>query len=134
MPPVIPPTPGPLDAAFWEGVAQRKLLLRRCTSCGTLQHPPTPMCGRCHGLEWDDQEATGRGTVYTWIVSHHPSEPDAEPRIVVLVELEEGVRLVSNLQGVAPEDVRNDLPVEVTFQELEGGVVLPQFVPAGGAA
>jgi uncharacterized OB-fold protein len=133
MPPVIPPTPGPLDQAFWDGVARRKLLLRRCATCGTLQHPPTPMCGSCNGLEWDDQEASGRGTVYTWIVSHHPSQPDAEPRIVVLVELEEGVRLVSNLQGIAPEDVRNDLPVELTFAELDGGVILPQFVPAGGS-
>lgn len=132
MSPVIPPTPGPLDAAFWEGIAKRKLLLRRCAGCATLQHPPTPMCGSCHGLVWEDQEATGRGTVYTWIVSHHPSEPDASPRIVVLVELEEGVRLVSNLQGIAPEDVRNDLPVELTFLELEGGLMLPQFVPAAG--
>ena len=133
MPPVIPPTPGPLDTPFWEGVRQHKLLLRRCAGCGTLQHPPTPMCGSCHGLEWVDHEASGRGTVYTWIVSHHPSEPDATPRIVALIELEEGVRLVSNLQGVSPDDVRNDMAVSVTFEELDGGVVLPQFVPVASS-
>jgi uncharacterized protein len=59
-------------------------------------------------------------------VSHHPTEPDAEPRIVVLVDLEEGVRLVANLQGVAWTDVVNDLPVEAFFAPVDG-VVLPQF-------
>ena len=132
MPPVFPPTPGPHDEYFWQGVRDRTLLLRKCSGCGALQHPPTPMCGECHSLEWDVQKATGRGTVYTWIVSHHPSQPDENPRIVALVELEEGIRLVSNLCDVEPEAVRNDMPVEVRFVEFDGDVVLPQFAPVGG--
>ena len=62
------------------------------------------------------------------MVSHHPTQPDAEPRIVVLVDLEEGVRLVANLQGLAWAEVTNDLPVEVFFAPVDG-VVLPQFRP-----
>lgn len=117
------------DAYFWEGVKDRTLLLRRCAGCGELQHPPTPMCGNCHSLEWETQKATGRGTVYSWIVSKHPSLPDeVEPRIVALIELDEGVRLVSNLIQIESADVHNGMAVEVTFVE-DGDAVLPQFVP-----
>jgi uncharacterized OB-fold protein len=118
-----------VDAYFWDGVKDRTLLLRRCAGCGELQHPPTPMCGNCHSLEWETQKATGRGTVYSWIVSRHPTEPTENPRIVALVELEEGVRLVSNLIGIAADDVRNEMPVEVTFVEYDNDVVLPHFAP-----
>ena len=90
------------------------------------------MCGACHSLEWDTQESTGRGEVYSWIASHHPSEPDAQPRIVILVDLEEGVRIVSNLREARRDQVRNGLPVELFFVE-EDGVKLPQFRPCEGA-
>ena len=70
-----------------------QLLFQRCTACGTLRHPPAPMCGDCHSLEWDTQESRGNGPVYTWIVSHHPTRPDAEPRIVALVQLDDGLAL-----------------------------------------
>ena len=117
------------DAYFWDGVRDRTLLLRKCAGCGELQHPPTPMCGNCHSLEWETQKATGRGTVYSWIVSRHPSQPDENPRIVALVELDEGVRLVSNLVGIDADDVRNDMAVEVTFVEYDNDQVLPHFTP-----
>jgi uncharacterized OB-fold protein len=87
------------------------------------------MCPRCGSLEWDVQEASGRGTVHSWIVSRHPTEPDRAPRVVVLVDLEEGVRLVSNLRDVDVSDVRNDMAVEVMFETVNDAV-LPQFRPA----
>jgi hypothetical protein len=91
------------------------------------------MCPRCGSVDWTVQESSGRGTVHSWIVSRHPTEPDDAPRIVVLVDLEEGVRLVSNLSGVDAADVRNDMAVEVMFEAVDG-VVLPQFRPAGRTA
>jgi len=87
MPVVLPPVPGPADQWFWDGVADGKLLFQRCSSCGTLRHPPSPMCGECHSLEWEPEAASGRGTVYTWIVSHHPTQPDHEPRIVMHAQM-----------------------------------------------
>ena len=60
------------------------------------------MCGRCRSLDWDAVRVRRAGHVHSWIVSHHPTEPDAEPRIVVLVELEEGVRVVSNVVDADP--------------------------------
>jgi uncharacterized OB-fold protein len=126
VPAVIPPTVDRGNEWFWTGVAERKLLLERCAGCGLLRRPGVPMCGACHSVDADTQEATGRGTIHTWIVSRHPTQPDADDRIVVLVELEEGIRLVSNLVGADPAEVTNDLPVELCF-ETYGDVTLPQF-------
>lgn len=119
------------DRYFWEGVAQRRLLIQRCTQCGVLRHPPAPMCGSCGSLEWDAQQASGRGRVLTWILSHHPNHPDVPARVVVLVELDEGVRLVSNLVDVPNDDPYaeyDDLGVMVDFREHDG-VLLPVFAP-----
>ena len=137
MPTVIPPVVDRDDAYFWEGVAKDKLLLLRCASCKKLRHPPVPMCGACHSVDVETVESAGRGIVYSWIMSHHPTEPDAKPRIVALVQLDEGVRLVSNLQEIEVGDVRNGMAVEVLFVEIDG-VKLPQFRPvvttaAGGS-
>ena len=101
MPSVIPPSPTLDDEFFWTAIAEGRLVFQRCSACGVVRHPPAPMCGECHSVEWDTQESSGHGHVYTWIVSHHPTKPDAEPRVVVLVELDEGVRFVANLLGVA---------------------------------
>ena len=87
------------------------------------------MCPQCGSLEWDEQELAGRGALHSWIVSHHPSEPDEAARIVALIELDEGIRLVSNLQDIDPKDVENNMAVEVVFMDVDG-VRLPQFLPA----
>jgi len=127
---VAPPVTDDDNRFFWEGVGDGRLLIQRCASCGALRHPPGPMCGRCRSLEWDTIESSGHGTIYSWVLSHHPTEPDAEPRIVVLVDLDEGVRLVANLQGVPWSEVDNGQEVDVFFADV-GGVSLPQFRPAG---
>jgi len=91
------------------------------------------MCPACGSVSWTTQQLSGRGTVYSWIVSHHPTDTDDAPRIVALIELDEGQRLVSNLHGVDIADVRNEMPVEVVFMDVDG-VRLPQFRPAGEVA
>ena len=130
---VKPPIPDLDDAFFWEGTRNEKLLIQRCGDCGALRHPPAPMCARCGSLELDTVESTGRGTVHSWIVSHHPTEPDAEPRVVILVDLEEGTRLVSNLIDAALDEVHNGMAVDLVFVH-HGEVTLPQFLPAGRKA
>jgi hypothetical protein len=133
MPHVVPPKPTRDEEFFWQGVAENKLLIARCASCSKLQQPPSPMCPVCGSIEWDSVESSGRGTVHSWIVSRHPSSADDAPRIVALVDLEEGTRLVTNLVDVDPSAVRNDMAVTVTFRELDG-VKLPQFTPAPAPA
>jgi uncharacterized OB-fold protein len=121
------PVTSPDDAFFWDGVAERRLLIQRCRGCGRLRHPPAPMCGDCGSLEWEGQPMSGRGIVYSWIRSRHPNRPDEAPRVVVLVELEEGVRIVSNLVDTQHDGPYEDLPVEVTYRSRDDGVTLPCF-------
>jgi uncharacterized OB-fold protein len=138
MPAVVPPVDSPDDRFFWDGAAAGELRLQRCDGCGRLRHPPRPMCPDCHALEWSSMRASGRGVVYSWIASRHPTEADAAPRIVILVDLEEGVRVVSNLVGVDESEVRTGAAVEVCFvrhESADGAVTLPQFrLAAIGAA
>jgi uncharacterized OB-fold protein len=114
---------------FWDGVKAGQLLFQKCQDCGTFRHPPGPMCPHCQSLNWAPHEARGRGTVCAWIISKHPTQPDENPRMVALIELEERIRMVSNLNGIGNADMRVGVPVEVFFTEVNG-VVLPQFRPS----
>lgn len=130
-----PPRPRPVvnrdNAGFWQGVAEHRLLIQRCTGCGALRHPWLPGCNACGCLEWDTVEASGEGTVYSYVVMHHPPFPAFEPPFAVgLVELAEGVRMVSNVVGVPYDKVRIGLPVRAEFRSYEddqGALVLPVF-------
>lgn len=124
------PTISTDTAFFWEGAERGELLIQRCKKCGTLRHPARPMCGECGSLEWDTVRASGRGTVYSFVVYHHPPVPAFEtPYIVALIELEEGTRLVSNVIGIDPREVRIGMPVEVTFEKVDDEMTLPLFKP-----
>jgi uncharacterized OB-fold protein/acyl dehydratase len=132
-----PPRPRPAvnqdNAFFWEGAGRGELLIQRCGSCGRLRHPPRPMCPECRSLDWDTVASRGRGAVYSYVVPHHPPVPSFDyPYVVVLVELEEGTRLVSNLVDVEPADVAVGMPVEVCFAAVDDELTLPQFKPATG--
>lgn len=118
------------NAWWWEGVQRGELLIQKCSSCGVLRHPPRPMCGRCQSLEWETVRASGRGTVHSYTVVHHPKVPGYEyPLACVLVELEEGTRLVSNLVDCPPSQVRVGMPVELTIRNVEEDWKLPFFRP-----
>jgi uncharacterized OB-fold protein len=86
------------------------------------------MCPACGSVDWTVRELSGKATVHSWIVSHHPTQADDEPRIVALLDLAEGLRLVSNLRGVDVGDVRNEMAVEAIYVDVDG-VRLPQFQP-----
>jgi uncharacterized protein len=127
----LAPTVSPDTEFFWTGLRNHELLIQRCGECGTLRNPPRPMCPHCQSLDWDTLDATGRGTVYSWVMPQYPPMPFLEyPYIVVLVALQEGIRLVSNLVDIAPERVEVGMPVEVCFDEFDGDLVLHQFRPA----
>ncbi|MFG2778129.1 bifunctional MaoC family dehydratase N-terminal/OB-fold nucleic acid binding domain-containing protein [Streptomyces prunicolor] len=135
------------NAGFWEGVQRHQLLIQRCTDCGTLRHPWLPGCNACGGPDWDTVEASGEGTVYSYVVMHHPPFPAftesdhaadaAGPYAVGLIELAEGVRIVSNVVGVPYDKVRIGLPVRLEFRRYDhpqrdddedgGPLVLPVF-------
>jgi uncharacterized protein len=128
MPRVIPPVPDADDEPFWAGVAEGRLRLQRCADCRTVQHPPSPMCPICQSVRREWFDVSGRGSVYSWIQSHHPTAADESPRIVALIDLDEGARIVSNLRDVELSTIESGLSVEVFFDEIDG-TKLPQFRP-----
>jgi uncharacterized OB-fold protein len=116
---------------FWEGLRERRLRIQRCAGCHQLQHPPAPMCTGCHSFALGAVDASGRGTIHSFVVAEHPPIPPFDyPNVIVLVELEEGTRLVSRLVGVAPEDVAIGLPVAVEFERIDDELTLHRFRPA----
>jgi uncharacterized OB-fold protein/acyl dehydratase len=114
---------------FWAGCARGELLIQRCAKCGTLRHPPNPMCPACRSVDWDTLVSTGRGTVYSYVEVHHPRPKSVpEPYVVGLIDLEEGTRFVA---GVVGGDVRVGAPVEVEFERIDDELSIPRFRLAG---
>lgn len=120
------------DNAFWfEAAKEHRLVIQRCTACGTLRHPTGPMCGTCRSLDWDTVDASGRGTVYSFVVNHHPQIPGFEyPLVVATIELDEGTRLIANMTGVAPDAVEIGMRVELDWIDADPELTLPAFRPA----
>lgn len=128
------------NAGFWDGVAAHQLLIQRCTGCGELRFPWLPGCNGCGAAEWDTVEASGAGTVFSYVVMHHPRFPgfavDAAadpygdgsgPYAVGLIELAEGVRVISNVVGVPYDKVRIGMPVRLEFLRVDEELELPVF-------
>ncbi|MFI0913295.1 bifunctional MaoC family dehydratase N-terminal/OB-fold nucleic acid binding domain-containing protein [Streptomyces abikoensis] len=115
------------NAGFWEGVARHRLLIQRCTACGRQRFPWLPGCGECGSPLWEAVEASGEGVVFSYVVMHHPPAPGFEPPYAVgLIELAEGVRMISNLVGVEPGRIRIGMPVALEFVR-SGEQELPVF-------
>jgi uncharacterized protein len=125
---VLRPVVSPDTAFFWEGTARHELRIQRCGGCGTLRHPPGPMCRVCGFGRPKYDVAAGTGEVYSYVVHHHPPVPGRPlPIVIVLVQLTEGVRIVGELIGTDPGRVRIGLPVRVTFVEVDGELTLPAW-------
>jgi uncharacterized OB-fold protein len=119
---------------FWDGCLERRFLVPTCADCKAPRWPPGPLCPvcRCERTVWVD--ASGRGTVYSWVVVTHPVHPviaDQVPYVVAVIELAEGVRVVGNVAGCSPDDVTPDMPVELYFEDVADGFVRPNFRAAG---
>ncbi len=130
--PIPAPTVHPDNQGFWEGVGRRELVFQRCKECGSWCHPPRPMCPKCRSVEKEWSPSSGKGTVQSWATYRDAPHPGFKaPYSVVLVEMEEGVRMVSNLVAIKPEEIRMGMPVEVVFESVTDEIVLPKFRKAG---
>jgi uncharacterized OB-fold protein len=118
---------------YWEACQRRELVVQRCGACRALRHYPRALCPAClsDAVEW--VRASGKGTVYTFTVTYQNQAPgfrDQLPYVLAYVELEEGVRLLTNIVDCDPEAVRIGMPVEVVFEDATAAVTLPKFRPA----
>ena len=120
-----------LDAKFfWDAADKGEFVGEQCGDCGKLRFPPRPMCPHCHSVKREVVKLSGRGSVYSWIQPRHPMPFGfTEPPIVALIELEEGFRFVSNLYGIALDQVKPGLAVEVFFAPTMGNHQVPEVRP-----
>lgn len=126
------PKPGMSDDTryFWDGCKQGQLLIQRCTHCATLRHPPAPVCIQCHSFDWDTQQASGKGELYSFVVMHYPEvAPFDHPNPIGLIELDEGVRLIAGLVGVNRDELQIGQRMQVEFQTFDDDLALPMFRP-----
>jgi uncharacterized OB-fold protein len=128
------PVMGVYDAPLWESIRARRMRLQRCAACGAWQYPPGPGCPEClsEALEW--REVSGGARVVSWAVFHRqylPAYP--APYNVVVVRLDEGPLMVSNLEGRAPQGSWIGARMRLVYATMPDGAVLPRFALANGA-
>ena len=117
---------------FWDATRDQRLLLQWCPTCDSPIFYPREACPGCLSLDLDWRPASGRGVVYALSIQHKPAFPGLAGRVpyaVALIDLDEGVRLMSNVVGCDVDDVVIGMPVEVTWEALSDGRNLPQFRP-----
>jgi uncharacterized OB-fold protein len=118
---------------YWEALARHELYVQRCRDCGTTRFYPRAVCPKCLSSATEWLRASGRGTVYTFTVTHQSQAPgfrEELPYVLAYVELAEGPRLMTNIVGCAPDAVRIGMPVEVVFEDVTPEITLPKFRPA----
>ena len=132
MPEISKPIPAitPDMHDFFEGARAGRLMVQKCDSCGTLRFPAHDLCSKCNSTASRWVPVSGRGEVFSFNIMHqlyHPGFAKEVPYAVVMVELEEGCKFVSNLLGVKPHEIKCGMPVEVAFEKLNDEVSMPKF-------
>ena len=114
---------------YWEGLKQGELLIQRCDSCSQAVFYPRAICPHCHSDQLSWIVASGKGTIYSYTVAHQAFGPFAAdvPFIVVLIELEEGARMLSRLLAAPRERVTIGAAVQVVYEQVEEDLTLPYF-------
>ncbi len=124
------PEVSPALAPYFAAARAGRLVVQRCTGCGALRFPPRELCSACLATEAAWQEVSGRGEIFSYYVMHqiyHPGFAAEVPYAVVVVKLEEGPKLTSNVVDCPLDEIAIGMPVEVVFEELSPEVTLPKF-------
>lgn len=127
------PPESELSRPYWEAAAKGELVIQQCGSCGALRHYPRLICDQCYSDEVSWKSASGRGTIHSWTVAHHPFHPafkDELPYTIVTVDLEEGPRALGRWSGDMPEI---GLPVQGRFK-IDGAMPELIFEPTTSPA
>ena len=119
-----------LTKEFYNWCRRGDLRFQRCSACQAWRHVPRPMCAACGSFEWTWQRSSGRGTVFSWTVAERPMHPafqDDVPYAPLVIEMEEGVRLVSEMLDCSPDELEIGMPVELVFDHVTPEITLPKF-------
>lgn len=124
------PRPSQWSKPFWEGTKRHKLLLKKCKTCGHIDHPPYLYCTACSSEDCEWFEASGKATLYAYAVNTYGvpfSFLEDLPYVLALIDLPEGPRMISNIVECAPEDLKNGMELEVVFDQVSPDIVLPKW-------
>ncbi|MBI1818590.1 MAG: Zn-ribbon domain-containing OB-fold protein [Deltaproteobacteria bacterium] len=117
---------------FWEACQRHELRVQKCHDCGAFRYYPRALCPHCLSDRTEWVLSSGRGTVYTFTVTHQNQAPgfrDALPYVMAYVELDEGVRMLTNIVDCDPAQVKIGMPVQVIFEDVTPEVTIPKFKP-----
>ena len=126
------PAPDALTTPYWEAARQERLVMPRCDDCGRYHFYPRTLCPHCSSSKLQWTAVSGKGEVYSFTVIHRAPSPafaTAVPYVVASVKLAEGPHLMTNVVGVAVDDVRVGMRVKVTFKNFSDEATLPMFEP-----
>ncbi|MCH9691588.1 MAG: OB-fold domain-containing protein [Gammaproteobacteria bacterium] len=129
---IIRPDPIPkIDSVFfWQALEDEVLMAQQCGDCSIFLHPPRPMCPNCNSLNQQKVPLSGRGRLYSWCMPQHPKIPMFHyPLITALIDLEEGIRILSNLIECDTNQITTGMALEVCFAPTKGGKKVHQFRP-----
>jgi len=129
------PTPNTFSQPFWEATRRHELVLQKCNECGTVRYYPRPRCPTCLSGNAEWVQMSGNGSVYSFTIVHRPLArwfADKVPLVCAVIELDEGVRMISNIEEVDLNDVHIGMRVSVTFEDVNEEITLPKFRPATG--
>ncbi len=127
---IIEPAVTDLTRPWWNACREGRLLLPCCNDCGRYHFRPEVACTHCFSLNWEWVQASGRGTLYSYTAIHRAPVPGFKtPAVLAIVELEEGVAMLSNLVRCAPEELRIGMPLQVEFETISAEIALPRFGP-----
>jgi uncharacterized OB-fold protein len=118
------------NKGFWDAIREHRLVFQRCMQCGLIVHRPRPMCPRCLSTDREWAPSEGKGWIYSFVnfVYQNAAYPGIKvPYVVVVVEMLEGVRLISNMYEETAEDISIGMPVEVVFDDVAEDLTLPKF-------
>jgi uncharacterized protein len=126
----------PETAHFWEGTRSGELRLQKCAACSHVYFPPRPFCPQCASTKVGILRASGRATLYSYVIHHRATPGFVPPYSIAVVQLEEGPRMMTNIVETkqTPEALQLDMPLEVVFQRMNDEISLPLFRPAGSGA
>jgi uncharacterized OB-fold protein len=127
------PTPDLETRPFWDGCRDGRFLVKHCNRCGRDHFYPRPFCPTCWSDDVAWKQASGRATLYTYSVVHVNDLPpfhERVPYVAAIVELDEGPRVMTNVEGVPFDELRIGQQLEVDFKEIADDVTIPVFRPA----
>jgi uncharacterized OB-fold protein len=127
-----PPMADAITLPWWQAAAEHRLVVQRCTSCEHTRLPPAPVCPECRSADSDWKQVSGRGEVYTYTLVHRPIAAGQKlPYVIAVIALEDagGVRMISNLVGVDPDELEIGMPVELLWEDMSADLAVPRFRP-----